>query len=80
MEGENRLTIAPMPGGSLKSACAEYISPYGKVVSRWEETCKEIVYTVEIPANVTAKIILPDGREETAGAGIHVYGNRDSKS
>lgn len=74
VEGENRLTIAPMPGGSLKYACAEYISPYGKVVSRWEETDRGTVYTVEIPANVSAKIILPDGMEETVGAGVHVYG------
>ncbi|MBD5495383.1 MAG: family 78 glycoside hydrolase catalytic domain [Lachnospiraceae bacterium] len=73
VEGENRLTIAPMPGGSLKHACAEYISPYGKVVSRWEETDRGTVYTVEIPANVTAKIILPDGRSEAVGSGVHTY-------
>ncbi len=79
VEGENRLIIAPMPGGSLKYACAKYISPYGKVVSCWEQTDEGTVYTVEIPANVTAKIILPDGREETAGAGMHIYGKRDSK-
>lgn len=73
VEGENRLTICPRPGGSLKSACAEYISPYGKVVSRWERTSEETVYTVEIPANVTARILLPDSREEIVDAGVHVY-------
>ena len=80
VEGENRLTIAPVPGGSLKSVCAEYISPFGKVVSRWEKAYEGIVYTVEIPANVTAKIILPDGREEEAGAGVHVYGKQESRA
>lgn len=71
--GENRLIIAPMPGGSLKHACAEYVSPYGKVVSHWEKTDGGTVYTVEIPANVTAKIILPDGKCEMVGMGVHIY-------
>ena len=73
VEGENRLTIAPMPGGSLQYAQAEYLSPYGKVISRWEKTDEEVVYTVEIPANVTAQIILPDGKKELAGAGTHTF-------
>ena len=73
VEGENRLTIAPMPGGSLQYAQAEYLSPYGKVVSHWEKTGEEIVYTVEIPANVTVQIILPDGKKELAGAGTHTF-------
>lgn len=73
VEGENRLIIVPMPGGSLQHAEAVYLSPYGRVMSRWEKKNGGIIYTVEIPANVTAKIILPDGREETAGAGVHVY-------
>ena len=73
VEGENRLTIAPMPGGSLTYAQAEYLSPYGKVVSRWEKTGEGIVCTVEIPANVTAQIILPDGKKEMAGAGRHTF-------
>lgn len=77
MDGENRLTIAPIPGGSLESACAEYFSPYGKVVSRWEKKAEGIVYTVEIPANVTARILLPDTTEETVGAGVHVYGKQE---
>ena len=73
VEGENRLTIAPMPGGSLQYAQAEYLSPYGKVVSHWEKTGEEIVYTVEIPANVTVQIILPDGKKELTGAGTHTF-------
>lgn len=74
VEGENRLTVAPMPGGSLKYAQAEYLSPYGKVVSRWErKDGGEVLYTVEIPANVTARVILPGGKEEAAEAGSHTF-------
>ena len=28
---------------------------------------------VEIPPNVTAEVIMPDGTRHEAGAGIHVY-------
>ena len=76
VEGENRLVIAPVPGGSLQYARAEYLSPYGKVVSCWERTDEGITYTMEIPANVTAQIILPDGKKETAGAGKHFFSGR----
>lgn len=71
--GENRLTIAPMPGGCLKYVQAEYLSPYGRVVSRWEETDRGMVYTVEIPANVTAEINLSDGKCEIVGTGVYTY-------
>jgi alpha-L-rhamnosidase len=35
VEGPNRFHIAPVPGGSLTHASAEYLSPYGKVTSAW---------------------------------------------
>ena len=73
VEGENRLTVAPMPGGCLQYAEAVYLSPYGRVLSRWEKKDEEISYTVEIPVNVTAEILLPDGTSETAGSGVHTY-------
>lgn len=78
VEGENRLTIAPMPGGSLQYAEAVYLSPYGRVKSRWEKKNGGISYTVEIPANVTAEILLPDGTSETAGYGVHTYSSADA--
>ena len=73
VDGENRFSIAPVPGGSLTHAEASYLSSYGKVSSRWERTEKGVRYTVDIPANCTAEIILPDGRQEQVEAGEYVY-------
>lgn len=76
VEGENRLTIAPVPGGCLQHAEAVYLSPYGRVLSRWEKRDAGIFYTVDIPANVTAEILLPDGTVEAADSGVHTYFQR----
>lgn len=72
-DGENRFAVAPVPGGSLTHAEACYRSLYGEVKSRWEKTQSGVKYEIEIPANCTAEIRLPDGRKETAGAGRHEY-------
>ena len=71
--GENRLLVKPVPGGTLTYAKTSYQSPYGLVKSAWEKTETEVTFTVEIPANVTAEIVLPDGKRETVNAGAHEY-------
>lgn len=71
--GKNLLRIMPKPGGSLTEVRAEYMSPYGKVISGWKKTESGIAYEIVIPANTAAEIILPDGREEMVGAGTHTF-------
>ncbi len=71
--GENRFTIAPRPGGSFTWAEARYLSVYGEVYSRWEKRNGNTVYTVAIPANCEAEIVLPGGRRETVCAGTHSF-------
>jgi alpha-L-rhamnosidase len=71
--GENRFTVAPRPGGRFAHAGCEYTSIYGKVGCKWEKTEKVIIYTITVPANTTAEIILPGGVKETIGAGIKRY-------
>ena len=71
--GENRFMIAPIPGGGLDHAGASYVSPYGKVESRWERTDSGMNYIITIPANTAAEIILPDGRRETVAAGTYTF-------
>ena len=66
-----KLTIAPHPHPSLGYAKAEWDSPYGRIGSAWhyeEDICH---YSVTIPEGLTAKVILPDGREELLSAGEH---------
>lgn len=71
--GENHFVIAPVPGGTLSYAEASYRSLYGKVSSRWERMDGNIQFVVEIPANTTAEIILPDGRKYMAECGRHIF-------
>jgi len=71
--GENRFTIAPVPGGTLTHASASYTSPYGTVHSAWERTHAGIRLTVTIPANTVADVRLPDGERLDAASGTHEY-------
>lgn len=40
---------------------ADHESPYGRIVSKWERKGRRIVYHVEIPANTSATLRLPEG-------------------
>ena len=73
VEGENHFIIAPVPGGTLTRAKGSYDSLYGKVESRWEKTADGTRFTVEVPANTTAEIRLPDGRTEEVTSGRYEY-------
>ena len=71
--GENKFEIAPLPGGKFTYAKTEYLSAYGKVTSGWQKTEKGYKFTVSVPANTTASLILPDGRKETLLAGEYTF-------
>lgn len=71
VDGENHFTIAPRPGGHFTYAKASYQSVYGLVESGWEKNGDNYTLTISIPCNTTARICLPDGSEQQAGAGQH---------
>ena len=71
--GENRFTVKPLPGGSLTHAEAGYTSVFGKISSKWEKEDGKITYTVTVPANCEAEIILPKGLRKTVGAGTWTF-------
>lgn len=72
VSGENEFTIAPKVGGHFTFAKCEYQSVYGTVKSGWERRNGKTVYTISVPANTTAKVILPDG-EKTLTAGEYEF-------
>ena len=72
-DGENHFVIIPRPGGCLTHASASYNSIYGKVESRWEKTDKGTTFTVTIPSNCEATVILPDGSKCMQLAGTNTY-------
>jgi len=73
IDGENHFIISPKPGGHFTFANAEYNSIYGKVISGWEIKDGKIVFTINIPANTTAEIVLPNGINQTVSAGFYSF-------
>ena len=57
--GYKNFVIAPRPGGSLTKAKGIAESLYGEIESAWEKTQDSFTLKVKIPANTSAKIILP---------------------
>lgn len=64
VSGENHFVVSPKPGGNFKFANAEYKSIFGCVKSGWKKENGKYIYEIEIPANCTADLILPDGKKE----------------
>ncbi|MCF8359341.1 MAG: glycoside hydrolase family 78 protein [Prolixibacteraceae bacterium] len=58
--GYKHFYLAPHPGGGLTYAKTKFDSPYGVIVSGWKVNGENIEYQIEIPANTTATVILPD--------------------
>lgn len=71
--GEGTFTIAPQPGGTLAHASLSYDSLFGTVSSSWQRTGHGTQYTVSIPANTRAKVLLPDGANHNIGPGTWTY-------
>lgn len=70
---QNQVIIHPYPDPRLKYVDGIYRSPMGEICSEWRYDGEKLTLTISIPVNVEATVILPDGREEKAGPGIHAY-------
>ena len=73
IESENRFLIKPIVGGKETQAQAVYDSVYGRVSSGWKKTESGYRFEIEIPANCSAKIILPDGKTYQQDSGTADY-------
>jgi alpha-L-rhamnosidase len=73
VEGERHFVISPVPGGSLTFAEAFYLSPYGRVESRWEKKEGKILYQIRIPENCSAELRLPGMESINVTAGRYSY-------
>ncbi len=58
--GYKEILIAPKPGGKLTSASAELKTNYGLTTSSWKIENGTFKLSVNIPANTTASIVLPN--------------------
>lgn len=73
VDGENHFTIAPKSGGSFTYAKVCYRSVYGIVESGWKNIDDAIIYSVTVPANTGATIILPSGERHILSAGDYEF-------
>ncbi len=72
--GYKKILIHPLLTRGMTEVSAEYESVYGTIKSAW--TCKngKITVDVEIPANTTAELILPEKEERMAlGSGCYHF-------
>lgn len=72
--GYHRFYIKPMFVRGIEEACTELETPYGKIVSDWSCRNGKIRVKVQIPANTTALLYLPEKEDVTEiGSGRYVY-------
>lgn len=69
--GFHHLTIHPHFDSDLPKLHVEYDSDYGTIISDWQESQHR--FTITIPANTTATVILPGNKTEKIGSGTHSY-------
>jgi alpha-L-rhamnosidase len=58
--GYKKIIIKPTVGGKLTYANASYQTPYGKLTSNWKIEGDTFILDVEVPANTTATVYVPD--------------------
>ena len=73
--GFKNILLRPNFVKGLGSFEAKHRSPYGMIVSKWEVKRNQVTYSIEVPANSTATLLLPDNvkgdKELTLEAGKH---------
>ena len=68
------LTLCPQPHPLLRFAKAEWQSPAGRIVSRWEYgEDGDLHFEFTLPEHLAATAKLPDGTSHTLGAGTHHF-------
>ena len=70
--GYEHVLIAPEPG-RLEWARATYRSVRGPITSAWRQDEDTFSLDVEIPPNVTATVVLPDGETHEIGSGRRTF-------
>ena len=68
-----KIRLEPSLPDGLDFVKASYDSPYGRIVSNWNKSEGVFRWHVEIPANTTALVCLPDGSSENVGSGVYEY-------
>lgn len=57
----------------LSEVNASYMSVYGKITSRWTKTPMYLEWDIELPANTTGEVHLPNGKKTEIGSGKYHF-------
>ena len=57
----------------LENVDASYITPYGKVISKWKKTPMHLDWEISIPVNTTAEVHLPNGKVKKIRSGTYNF-------
>ena len=60
--GYKKFFLAPNPSGGLTNVNATFDSMFGKIVSDWMVSDGQMTYKVEVPANTSAEVVLPNAK------------------
>lgn len=72
--GYKKITVEPHPDKRLDFCGGEFDTPYGRVGSKWEYLDDgRVKYTVLVPCNTTASIILPNGDAYEKASGRYEF-------
>ncbi|KAF7554289.1 hypothetical protein G7Z17_g3002 [Cylindrodendrum hubeiense] len=76
--GWRKFRIAPVPGGDLKHANAQFLSPYGLISVKWIIEDTQFSLTVQVPPNTVAEVKLPSNSTQkqvsiSIGSGTHDF-------
>ncbi|KAH6867414.1 bacterial alpha-L-rhamnosidase-domain-containing protein [Thelonectria olida] len=71
--GWKRIRISPVPGATVSSCHARFLSPYGEVDALWELKDDQLHLAVRIPGNTEAEVMLPGAETKCVGSGRHVF-------
>lgn len=71
--GFKQFVIEPQPVGDLTWVKASHKTLYGEVKVHWTRQNGIFVLKVNVPANTSAKVILPNGKSQMASSGNHEF-------
>jgi alpha-L-rhamnosidase len=74
--GWKTFLVRPRPGGTITSAEAKFLSPYGECRCAWElvdahDAVRMLKVNILVPLNTTAYRQKPDGTRTRLGSGLH---------
>jgi alpha-L-rhamnosidase len=71
--GYREIVVRPRPGGSLTSASARHLTPYGAASTAWRRRNGDLEVEVTVPVGCRATVDLPGEDAQTVGHGTHSW-------